>query len=74
MNSQTASQQAQEAVELPDECDIELEMQCTECGHKQRVKGHRHGGKNYFGSAYNWCDECEGLPKPTGKPIIREKS
>jgi len=43
-------------------------MKCRDCGHEQAVKsvgdwvdgdGKEH---RYFGSAYNWCDECDGLP------------
>lgn len=45
--------------------DVTLKMQCEDCGHIQTVKGHRYDGKCYFGSSYNWCDECgTGLPKP----------
>lgn len=50
---------------LPDNCDISLRMQCEDCGHIQVVLGSRYDGENYFGSSYNWCDECgDGLPKP----------
>jgi len=49
---------------LPDNCDISLRMQCEDCGHIQVVRGNRYKGQNYFGSSYNWCDNCDGLPKP----------
>jgi hypothetical protein len=49
---------------LPDNCDISLRMQCEACGHIQVVRGNRYKGQNYFGSSYNWCDNCDGLPKP----------
>jgi hypothetical protein len=51
-----------EMFDLPD-AKISLKMQCEDCGYIQIVKGSRLGGYNYFGSAYNWCDECDsGLP------------
>jgi len=51
-----------EMLELPD-AKISLKMQCEDCGHIQIVKGKRLGGDNYFGSAYDWCNECDsGLP------------
>jgi hypothetical protein len=49
---------------LPDNCDISLRMQCEACGHIQVVRGNRYTGQNYFGSSYDWCDNCDGLPKP----------
>jgi hypothetical protein len=50
---------------LPDSCEISLKMQCLRCNHIQIAKGNRHDGHNYFGSSYNWCDECEhGIPTP----------
>lgn len=54
-------QPAQE--EIPDG-PISIQMQCTDCGHIQTVKGNRFDGANYFGSAYDFCDKCDGLPKP----------
>ena len=42
--------------------DVTLKMQCKDCGHIQVVKGHRYDGHYYFGSSYNWCDMCDGLP------------
>lgn len=48
-------------LQLPD-AKVSLKMQCEDCGHVQTVKGHRHDGQYYFGSAYNWCDKCSGLP------------
>lgn len=49
-------------LELPD-AKLSLKMQCQDCGHIQLVKGHRYDGDNYFGSAYDWCNECDsGLP------------
>ena len=50
-----------EMLPLPD-ADVTLKMQCEDCGHIQIVKGQRLDGHYYFGSAYNWCDECDGLP------------
>ena len=47
---------------LPD-AKVTLKMQCEDCGHIQIVKGSRHDGSYYFGSAYNWCNKCDsGLP------------
>lgn len=45
---------------LPDNCKISLRMQCEECMHVQVVKGSRYDGCNYFGSAYDWCNNCDG--------------
>ena len=50
------------AYSLPD-CDLIATMRCVDCGHVQTVKGLRREGHCYYGSAYNWCDECDGLPK-----------
>ena len=45
-----------------------LHMVCEDCGHKQDVTsatayedmtGQVH---YYFGSSYDFCDECDGLP------------
>lgn len=53
-----------EMLQLPD-AKVTLKMQCEDCGHIQIVKGHRYDGDHYFGSSYNWCDECDsGLPRP----------
>ncbi len=53
-----------EMYNLPD-AKVTLKMQCEDCGHIQIVKGRRLDGDYYFGSAYNWCDECDsGLPTP----------
>lgn len=46
---------------LPDG-DVEVEMKCRECGHIQIVKGVRGLGRVYFGSGYDFCDKCDGLP------------
>jgi hypothetical protein len=43
--------------------NISVKMKCTECGHIQTVKGTQSYGKNYFGSGYDFCDECDGLPE-----------
>lgn len=74
MQTQTQSASDGKTQELPNECSIEIEMQCTECGHKQLVKGTRHDGRNYFGSGYNWCDKCDGLPKPVAGAKLRQKA
>lgn len=50
-----------EMFELPD-AKITLKMKCEDCGHVQTVKGNRWDGVNYFGSAYDFCDVCDGLP------------
>ncbi len=47
---------------LNERIDIAIKMKCEDCGHEQIVKGFRSYGHTYFGSAYNWCDECDGLP------------
>jgi len=53
-----------EMLTLPN-AKVTLKMQCQDCGHIQTVNGNRYDGSYYFGSAYNWCDECEsGLPRP----------
>jgi hypothetical protein len=39
-------------------------FKCTDCGHVQEVRGVRASGGVYLGSGANWCDKCEGLPKP----------
>ncbi len=55
-----------EMYELPD-AKIVQKMQCDTCGHIQEVKGRRLGGDCYFGSSYDWCDDCDtGLPVPIG--------
>ena len=60
---------------LPDNCDISLRMQCEACGHIQVVLGSRYDGGNYFGSSYNWCDECgDGLLKPIEDVKVDTKS
>jgi hypothetical protein len=47
---------------MSDQIDIAVKMKCEDCGHVQIVKGFKVYGRNYFGSAYDFCDECEGLP------------
>ena len=42
--------------------DLAVKMKCEDCGHIQVVKGFKVFGRTYFGSAYDFCDECEGLP------------
>jgi hypothetical protein len=44
-----------------------LKMKCKDCGHIQIVTGFKYDGDGdvYFGSAYDWCNECDyGLPVP----------
>jgi hypothetical protein len=49
--------------------NITLKMQCEDCGHIQTVKGFlTSDGGYYFGSAYSYCDECDGLPNPIEEP------
>ena len=57
---------------LPDNCNIYLHMECVECGHYQTVRGHRHNGHNYFGSGYDFCDKCGGLPEPIDEVTVDE--
>jgi predicted RNA-binding Zn-ribbon protein involved in translation (DUF1610 family) len=46
-----------------DNIDIAIKMKCEDCGHVQIVKGFRiYNGSRYFGSAYDFCDKCDGLP------------
>jgi hypothetical protein len=52
-----------EMYELPD-ANVVIKMQCIDCNHIQNVKGIRRGGSCYFGSSYDFCDECEGVPRP----------
>lgn len=47
---------------LPD-ANVSVKMKCQDCGHIQLVKGQRMMGSTYFGSAYNFCDVCGGLPE-----------
>jgi hypothetical protein len=47
---------------MSDQIDIAVKMKCEDCGHVQIVKGFKVDGHSYFGSAYDFCDECEGLP------------
>ena len=55
----------QQEQSLPDNCDISQRMYCEYCGHIQVVKGSRYDGRNYFGSGYDWCDNCgDGKPEP----------
>lgn len=42
--------------------DIAIKMKCRDCGHEQIVKGSRIYGNTYFGSAYDFCNKCDGLP------------
>lgn len=59
-------------VESPN-AKLTLKMQCKDCGHIQTVKGRRLDGVNYFGSSYNWCDECDkGLPIAIEVPKVLE--
>ena len=64
------SQQDKES--LPDNCNIYLHMECVDCGHYQTVRGHRHDGQNYFGSGYDFCDKCDGVPKPIDEVTVDE--
>jgi hypothetical protein len=57
---------------LPDNCNIYLHMECVDCGHYQTVRGHRHNGHNYFGSGYDFCDKCDGVPKPIDEVTVDE--
>lgn len=50
--------------------NITVRMRCEDCGHEQEVTsaaafeeadGRVHG---YFGSRYDHCDKCDGLPQP----------
>ena len=41
---------------------VEILMQCEDCGHVQTVRGVQVGDAVYFGSSYDFCDECDGLP------------
>ena len=44
-------------------------FECTDCGHVQEVHGCRADGQVYLGSGADWCDKCEGLPKPVEDKI-----
>lgn len=57
-----------EMIDLPD-ANITLKMQCEDCQHIQIVKGIRREGSDYFGSAYNWCNQCD-----TGLPVAIEQT
>lgn len=53
--------------------NVTLHLKCEDCGHEQDVTSaaavqHEHGGKQYwFGSAYDFCDVCDGVVKPIPK-------
>lgn len=51
-----------------------LKMQCEDCSHIQEVKGAVgiiDNELNYWwGSSYNWCDVCEGLPRKIEEPRL----
>lgn len=51
-----------------------LKMQCEDCSHIQEVKGAVgiiDNELNYWwGSSYNWCDVCEGLPRKIEEPKL----
>lgn len=51
-----------------------LKMQCTDCSHVQEVRGSIgivNGELHYWwGSGYNWCDNCDGVPRPIATPEL----
>ena len=51
-----------------------LKMQCEDCSHIQEVKGAVgiiDNELNYWwGSSYNWCDVCDGLPHKIEEPRL----
>lgn len=51
-----------------------LKMQCEDCSHVQEVKGTAGIIDNelhyWWGSSYNWCDECDGLPRKIEEPML----
>ena len=62
---------AQQEQSLPDNCDISQRTLCQICDHIQVVKGSRFNGQNYFGSGYDWCDNCgDGNPEPIGVVMV----
>ena len=42
---------------------VTVHMRCEDCGHEQTVRGTRHDGATYFGSGYDFCDRCDGVPR-----------
>jgi hypothetical protein len=50
-----------EMFELPD-AEVKVDMICEECNHIQTVKGRRLEGAYFFGSGFDFCDKCDGLP------------
>ena len=63
MISNTMIELAASVEELPDG-KITIRVKCEDCGHEQDVHGTRYDGHTYFGSGYDWCDRCDGLPHP----------
>ena len=51
-----------------------LKMQCEDCSNVQEVNGAAGIIDNEFhfwwGSSYNWCDECGGLPRKIEEPRL----
>lgn len=51
-----------------------LKMKCEDCGHIQEVHGVAHIIDNelcyWWGSSYNWCDNCDGLPYKIEEPKL----
>lgn len=49
-------------------------MRCTECGHEYKLEPaavvpHEDGTvSRYFGSAYDFCEKCDGAPKEVFLP------
>jgi hypothetical protein len=54
---------AELAASVPDGPVVQR-YKCKDCGHEQDVLGHKQGGHLWMGSGSNWCDKCDGLPRP----------
>lgn len=39
-------------------------VKCDECGHEQTVSGVEVNESYYFGSGFDFCDVCDGVPTP----------
>ncbi len=52
---------------------IKIKMKCEDCGHEQWVKGSQlEDGSKYFGSGYDFCDECDGAPRYIEGSLVEE--
>lgn len=55
--------------------NVRMKMRCEECLHEQWAHGvgekFQNGETQYWwGSAYRWCDECDGFPHKISEPEV----